>query len=457
MKKNETSCSACEAGSYCPGGTYSYNEDENQGINKCSAGTYSIGSASSCTSCAEGSYSEAGSSVCTACQNGKTTSGIGQSSCNANCNNASNVSTWENSTWNSDNTMSNLCSIASCNPCYKLVSNACSSQSTLYVSNSGNDSNGGYDSTIPFKTIQKAYNCPGNVTIKLTSNITPTSQTNFGQTKTATITSDGGPYTIYRGFSSGDILNVSAGTVNTSNVIFNGNGVSANGHLVKAYNGAIINLNSGTILEGNINNNNYDGSGAVASGSGTYLNINGAIIRNNRGTAGAGVLISSSATGILRSGVVSGNSQIGFEVWAANAYIQGGEISGNSAEAGGGMWISNDDGNCSSTYVEISGGQIKNNTANNSSTGGGGILIVKGPSCSPVTLDIIGGSISGNSAYRGGGIYCGEGATINFSSGSITGNTARNTGGGLWKKSNCTYNNGRGTISGNSPNNTANG
>ena len=114
LKKGETSCSVCEAGSYCTGGTYNYSENIDQGINKCSAGTYSTENASSCIACVTGSYSDTnGATSCTACQNGKTTNGDGQTSCNANCSNTSNVSTWEPSVWNNANTV-NSCVIATC-------------------------------------------------------------------------------------------------------------------------------------------------------------------------------------------------------------------------------------------------------------------------------------------------------------------------------------------------------
>ena len=86
----------------------------------CAAGTFrgahivNYGSTSSCDACALGSYSAAGASACTACQSGKTTSGTGKSSCDANCvNNNSYDSTWATATW-SNNAVANLCQIATC-------------------------------------------------------------------------------------------------------------------------------------------------------------------------------------------------------------------------------------------------------------------------------------------------------------------------------------------------------
>ena len=133
LAKSSTSCSGCPAGSYCPGGTYTYNTSSDQGK----------------TACATGSYSAANSSVCTACT-GKTTSGTGQTSCNANCSNTSNVSTWNTASW-SANSVSNLCSINSCASGYGLSSNACYKKLVV----------GDYISLTPDKT---SYSIPTSIT-----------------------------------------------------------------------------------------------------------------------------------------------------------------------------------------------------------------------------------------------------------------------------------------------------
>ena len=76
------------------------------------AGYYVNGTA--CSACATGAISATGETQCVACQNGTTTTGSGQSSCNANCPNATGVSSWANATWNStNNTVSNLCTVGS--------------------------------------------------------------------------------------------------------------------------------------------------------------------------------------------------------------------------------------------------------------------------------------------------------------------------------------------------------
>ena len=74
-----------------------------------------------CVQCAMGSYSPGGDvTSCTACQDGTTTSGAGQSSCNAECANATDsmgedaVKTWADATWNSNNTVSSSCTAVRC-------------------------------------------------------------------------------------------------------------------------------------------------------------------------------------------------------------------------------------------------------------------------------------------------------------------------------------------------------
>ena len=113
----------CLAGNYCPGGDYHYSENDNQGIYKCVSGSYSDDNASSCI----------------ACSPGKTTDGEGKNRCNNNCSNSIGVDSWENATWNSNNTVSNLCIINTCQSVgYTYSNNACFINGTYYtkVSNS---------------------------------------------------------------------------------------------------------------------------------------------------------------------------------------------------------------------------------------------------------------------------------------------------------------------------------
>ena len=84
------------------------------GQKKCAAGTYCVSGVA--TSCVQGSMSAEGATACTACQ-GKTTSGAGKSSCDADCSNKTGVSTWLTASWTS-NSVNNLCKIDTCTSGY---------------------------------------------------------------------------------------------------------------------------------------------------------------------------------------------------------------------------------------------------------------------------------------------------------------------------------------------------
>ncbi|MBR3147764.1 MAG: InlB B-repeat-containing protein [Alphaproteobacteria bacterium] len=87
------------------------------------AGYYSAEGSLTQTACATGSYSSAGASTCTACPAGKTTAGTGtafntnaNTTCSTSCSSITNLKTWNSQTWNSsNNTVTNLCTVATCN------------------------------------------------------------------------------------------------------------------------------------------------------------------------------------------------------------------------------------------------------------------------------------------------------------------------------------------------------
>ena len=120
-----TSCSTVSSGYYTTGCT---GNDKCTGQTQCAAGSYCVNGVS--TACAKGSYTNAkGKTACTACQpsgaagaNG-TTSGTGQTSCNASCG-KSNASTWNTASW-SANSVSSSCSIKTCAANYKVSNNTC--------------------------------------------------------------------------------------------------------------------------------------------------------------------------------------------------------------------------------------------------------------------------------------------------------------------------------------------
>ena len=82
------------------------------------AGYYSAEGATTQTACATGSYSSAGSGTCTACIGGKKNTGTGNTSCSTDCSSITNLATWKTPSW-SANSVSNLCTVATCNGCNK--------------------------------------------------------------------------------------------------------------------------------------------------------------------------------------------------------------------------------------------------------------------------------------------------------------------------------------------------
>ncbi len=79
-----------------------------------------------CVQCSVSSSAAGGSATsCTACQDGRTTTGVGQSSCNTSCANANGADEWFEAEWSLDNAVLNSCAIKSCEGGMLLQNNAC--------------------------------------------------------------------------------------------------------------------------------------------------------------------------------------------------------------------------------------------------------------------------------------------------------------------------------------------
>ena len=131
LRKGTKSGTDCPAGSFCPGSTFSFNRDEDQGL----------------VSCVLGSFSEVKSSTCTACQ-GKTTSNLGSTSCDSDCSNNKGVSTWVETVWNSNNSISNLCTIDTCSNGYTKDGNSCIANTYNVTLNSSDATTSGSESVV---------------------------------------------------------------------------------------------------------------------------------------------------------------------------------------------------------------------------------------------------------------------------------------------------------------------
>lgn len=218
--------------------------------------------------------------------------------------------------------------------------------------------------------------------------------------------------------------------------IYNGtatmNGGEISGNTNTSGAGGAINVAAGTTFNmygGSIHDNktiSETGNGGGAINLGGVMNMSGGNITGNSSkTKGGVVYLSSSGSKLSISGSaeISGNTATGdggavyLNHASGSVNISGGKISGNSAAAGGGVYIAK--GN-----VTIIGGTIEKNTA----TGNGGGVYLNNASSSFTLSDS--GKISGNKGTQGGGVYINAG-TMNMNGGSVEGNTANTYGGGV--------------------------
>jgi len=177
---------------------------------------------------------------------------------------------------------------------------------------------------------------------------------------------------------------------------------------------------------------------------------NGVTIRDSRGTHGGGVSVESDGCFIMNGGIITGNKADmggGVYIGGGSFYKSGGSITKNEATQGGGVhvteflgipgYFSMDDGGSitgnkaeqgGGVYITgaesglvMVGGSISGNTATAENAGGGVFVVDRG------VLEIYGGSISGNlvvgsSSNYGGGVFVDEGGNFNMSGGNISNN-----------------------------------
>lgn len=224
----------------------------------------------------------------------------------------------------------------------------------------------------------------------------------------------------------GVYLDDSTLTMNTGTI----SGNSSNyGGGVNADNGSVFAMNGGTI-SGNFS---QIGAGVLVYRSGSTFDMyTGAVISGNEATGtsgmGGGVYTTTTTTFNLHGGEISGNEAIyGAGVYASAAFtMDGGKISGNVATAygsrGGGVEVAND-GTFTMNDGEISG----NKASAGVNAFGGGVNIYYGD------FNLNGGRITGNEAANGGGVsFNAANSSFTMAAGAITANHATGTGGGLY-------------------------
>ena len=190
-----------------------------------------------------------------------------------------------------------------------------------------------------------------------------------------------------------------------------------------------------TMRGGEISGNTASGyGGGVYTWSGTFTMEDGEI-SGNTANNGGGVSVGGSGyvgepTFTMSGGKINGNTAMtsGGGVYAnatATLTINDGELTGNSADFGGGMHIGSIPGVNGPKPFTMNGGKISNNTAY---TAGGGVYATSMYTVA-TSFTLNGGEISGNSASFGGGLYSNAGTVVIGGTAVISGNSASNGGG----------------------------
>ena len=220
--------------------------------------------------------------------------------------------------------------------------------------------------------------------------------------------------------------------------------------IIKAANGGTIVLNSGAILQNN--KAMQFGSGILANNRVNITMEDGAIIRNNTNRnyeLGGGILIGNGSTFTMNGGEISGNTANGgggVAIIGSTMVMNGGTISNNSTyktsgqgSYGAGVYVA-DYANASGgdtlftatpASFEMNGGSICDNTALDY---GGGVLTFPQQS-KKITININNGEISGNKVTKGsGGAVAAffDDTELNIKGGTLTGNSAYQFGGGVF-------------------------
>jgi len=218
------------------------------------------------------------------------------------------------------------------------------------------------------------------------------------------------------------------------------------GSLVRVNSDGTFIMESGAVLRNNINSG--DGGGVYIARGGTFT-MNGGEISGNTAQSSGGVMLRDGVF-IMNGGKITGNTALGVGGGVRNPYangvftMNGGEISGNSGTIGGGVRLSG------RAVFTMTGGRISGNTATND---GGGVAITN----TGTVFNLNGGEISGNTGRDGGGIRL-SGGTFTMRNGRINGNTANLGGGGVSVSGSASeFNINGGSISGNTSTNAGGG
>lgn len=277
-----------------------------------------------------------------------------------------------------------------------------------------------------------SFNC-GTATIITSAALTIASDT----------TVDGGGVITISGGNAHLVFFVNAGATLTLKDI-----VVTNGYNSLGDGGAIYN-NGHLVLDGTTVQNSQTKPASSGGAIVTYgpLEATDSVIQNNTTGNGGGIYARFAPAPVtLTDTVISGNTTIGSGIgggillWdGATLDVNGGDISGNQASSGGGIYNS-----FANSSITLHGGSIRNNTAVENPSGdnnGGGIYASSGPLA--ITDVTITGNMAGNlggGADSGGGIYT-SGNTTTVTGTTIANNSSVNGGGAYNDDSDVTYTN----------------
>lgn len=251
---------------------------------------------------------------------------------------------------------------------------------TVYLKNTGSDSNDGSTAAQAVQTLDKALELAGpGGTILMGSSIWVSGEKTIENVTIARA----------EGYE-GTMLSVSGGaTLTVRNAVIDGkNGGGAGRYLLTANKNATINLETGAVLENN--------AGTAVSVTDGTLHMAGGTIRNNASPEDGG----------------------GVYLWNAKAVFSGGVIEGNETDrAGGGICV------LGASDVTLSGTAVRNNT----SQGDGGGVYVEANGSADAKFAMTGGSITGNQTQGGyaGLVIANKDYAVDaaISGGTISGNT----------------------------------
>ena len=316
----------------------------------------------------------------------------------------------------------------------------------------GADDNDGLSKTTAVKTIEKANELAN------ANNINDICLSSFYQV-TGTETWDLGGKTLHRYGLGGYMIELvdASASLTLSNIVIDGAECTVDAthaaetdSIIKAANGGTIVLNSGAILQNN--KAMQFGSGILANNRVNITMEDGAIIRNNTNRnyeLGGGILIGNGSTFTMNGGEISGNTANGgggVAIIGSTMVMNNGTISNNSTyqtsgqgSYGAGVYVAdyaNSSGGdtlftATPASFEMNGGKI---TGNKALDYGGGIVTFPQQS-KKITININNGEISGNKVTKGSGgaVAAFFGVTeLNIKGGTLTENSAYQFGGGVF-------------------------